>query len=164
MFFRKAIGCLFMVAVLALTGCTNHPASDSVKAFALAMADSSWTDAWEMLTPGTQTAWDSTAVIMQRFGYTESSQYLSTLETPVTPEEFAQLTGELLFVRMAQSYPEAADLSGEVRGVELRDSVTALVTVATVDGPQIIPVRLIGEKWLIDLTTLAPPAAETDPE
>ena len=160
MFFRKTVSSLFMVMVLTLTGCTNHPASDSVKAFAMAMADSSWTDAWDMLTPGTQTAWDSTAVIMQRFGYTESSQYLSTLEVPVTPEEFTQLDGELLFVRMAQSYPEAADLSGEVRGVELRDSVTALVTVATVDGPQIIPVRLIDDRWLIDLTTLTPPAAE----
>ncbi len=164
MCFRTALSSVIMVAVLTASGCTNHPASDSVKAFTMAMADSSWTDAWNMLTPGTQTAWDSTAVIMQRFGYTESSQYLSTLATPVTPEEFAQLTGELLFVRMAQSYPETADLSGEVRGVELTDSVTALVTVATVDGPQIIPVRLIDDRWLIDLTTLTPPAAEAPGE
>ena len=164
MCFRTALSSVIMVAVLTASGCTNHPASDSVKAFTMAMADSSWTDAWNMLTPGTQTAWDSTAVIMQRFGYTESSQYLSTLATPLSPEEFAQLTGELLFVSMAQSYPETADLSGDVRVVELTDSVTALVTVATVDGPQIIPVRLIDDRWLIDLTTLTPPAAEAPGE
>lgn len=154
------------VVIMALVpaGCSNHPASNTVKTFAMAMADSSWNDAWGMLTPGTQAAWDSTAVVMQRFGYTESSEYLSTLEIPVTSEEFAELDGELLFVRMTQTYPEAANLSGEVRGVEERDSVTALVTVATVDGPQIIPVRLIGENWLIDLTTLTPPPAEAGGE
>jgi hypothetical protein len=153
-----------VILALVLAGCSNHPASDSVKAFAMAMADSSWSDAWGMLTPGTRAAWDSTAVVMQRFGYTESSEYLSTLEVPVTSEEFAELDGELLFERMAQTYPDAADLSGEVRGVELSDSVTALVTVATVDGPQIIPVRLIGENWLLDLTTLTPPPADTGGE
>jgi len=146
---------------LVLCSCANHPASDSVKAFTMAMADSSWSEAWEMLTPGTRAAWDSTAAVMQRFGYLESSEYLSTLEVPVTAEEFTQLDGEMLFVRMARSYPQATQLSGEVRGVELRDSVTALVTVATVDGSQIIPVRQIGESWLIDLTTLTPPPAET---
>lgn len=153
-----------LIAAAVVSGCSNHPASDSVKAFSMAMADSSWTDAWEMLTPATKAAWDSTATVMQRFGYTESSEYLSTLETPVTSEEFAELSGEMLFERMAQSSPDVGELSGEVRSVELRDSVTALVTVATVDGPQVIPVRLIGERWLIDLTTLTPPPAGTGEE
>lgn len=159
MFFRKA-GRFLPAALILTAGCSNHPASDSVKAFAIAMSDSSWSDAWNMLTPQTQAAWDSTAVVMQRFGYTESSQYLSSLQAPVTEIEFPELDGELLFVRMVQSAPEVTDLSSSVRDVELRDSVTALVTVATVDGSQIIPVKLVGDRWLIDLTTLTPPPVE----
>lgn len=142
---------------VALSGCGNHPASDSVKAFTIALADSSWTDAWNMLTPETQAVWDSTAVVFQRFGYTESSDYLLSLSTPVTQEEFMELTGEMLFVRMVASSPESAELSGAVRGVELADSLTAFVTVATLDGDQIVPVQLIGERWLLDLTTITPP-------
>ncbi len=150
---------VFLTALLpaVLSGCGNHPASDTVKAFTIALADSSWEDAWNMLTPETQAAWDSTAVVFHRFGYTESSQYLLSLSAPITMDEFSELSGEMLFIRMVQSAPESAELSGSVRNVTLHDSLTALVTVATIDGDQIIPVRLIGERWLLDLTTLAPP-------
>jgi len=148
------------VAILMLmmsAGCGNHPASDAVKAFRMALADSSWSLAWQMLTPETQSAWDSTAVIFHRFGYTESSEFLSALSVPVTQEEFALLDGEMLFTRMIESAPEISGLSSTVRGVELADSTTALVTLATSGGAQIIPVKLIGNRWLIDLTTLTPP-------
>jgi hypothetical protein len=161
MFSRVAV--LGMLIILSC-GCVNHPASDSVKLFAMALADSSWSDAWNQLTPGTRAAWDSTAVVMQRFGYTESTPFLTALETPLTEEEFGQMTGELLFTRMVESAPDIRQLSSSVRSVELVDSVTALVTVATVDGSQIIPVKLIGQRWLIDLTSLTPPPVvnETD--
>ncbi|MCK5786665.1 MAG: hypothetical protein KAH54_08925 [Candidatus Sabulitectum sp.] len=145
-------------AVIAVgMGCGNHPASDSVKAFTIALSDSSWSDAWQMLTPGTQAAWDSTAAVIHRFGYTESAEFLAGLSAPVTEEEFADLNGELLFIRMVEDAPEIADLSSSVRGVELADSATALVTIATSQGSQIIPVKQVGNRWLLDLTTLTPP-------
>ena len=148
-----AVSALF----LAGTGCWNHPASDSVKAFTIALSDSSWSEAWQMLTPETRATWDSTAVVFSHFGYTESAGFLSTLSVPVTEEEFALLDGEMLFSRMLQNSPESTELSSSVRGVELTDSVTALVTVATSEGEQIVPVRLVNDRWLLDLTTLTPP-------
>jgi hypothetical protein len=148
---------VIVVVFLVGTGCGNHPASDSVKAFTIALADSSWSDAWELLTPGTRAAWDSTAVVFHQFGYTESFDFLASLSVPVTEEEFAAMDGELLFTRMAQSSPEIAELSSSVRGVELSDSTTAFVTIATSEGEQLIPVRFVEGIWLLDLTTLTPP-------
>ncbi len=142
---------------LAVAGCGNHPASDSVKAFTFALSDSSWSDAWQMVTPETRAIWDSTAVVFQRFGYTESSEFLNTLSVPITEEEFTSINGEMLFTRMVQSAPETAELSSSVRGVELPDSTTALVTIATSEGEQIVPVKLVEGRWLLDLTTLTPP-------
>lgn len=156
----------FTLAVFAIiatgTGCGNHPASDSVKAFKIALADSLWSDAWHMLTPETQAAWDSTAAVIQRFGYTESTEFLSALSVPVTEVEFISLDGEMLFVRMVEDAPETAELSSSVRGVQLVDTTTALVTVATSEGEQIIPVKLVGDRWLLDLTTLRPPPETAD--
>lgn len=117
-----------------------------------------------MLTPETRAVWDSTASVMRQFGYTESLDYLSALKTPVTQDEFTELNGELLFERMVQSAPEVTQISGAVRSVEMHDSLTALVTVSTVDGAQVIPVRLTGERWLIDLTTLTPPTVNSGGE
>ena len=156
MFCRRALPVL---SVLLLAACASHPASDAVKGFAMAMSDSSWNRAWNMLTPETKAAWDSTASIMQQFGYEECSEYLSSLAVPVSPEEFALMDGEMLFIAMAASSPETASLSGSVRGVDERDSLTALVTVATVDGPQTVPVRKIQGRWLLDLTGMIPPPA-----
>ncbi len=157
--FSRILLCTSVVSAVFFTGigCGNHPASDSVKAFTIALADSSWTDAWQMLTPETQSVWDSTAVVIQRFGYTESSEFLLSLSVPVTEEEFPALNGEILFVRMISNAHETEDLSCSVRGVELTDSTTALVTLATSEGEQIIPVKLIDGRWLLDLTTLTPP-------
>lgn len=159
MFCRKAliIPVVIMTVFFAGTGCGNHPASDSVKAFTIALADSSWSDAWQMLTPETHATWDSTAVIFQHFGYTECTEFFATLSTPITEDEFTSINGELLFTRMLESTPEIAGLSSSVRGVELTDSTTALVTIATSEGDQIIPVRLVENRWLLDLTTLTPP-------
>jgi hypothetical protein len=154
---KTALSLLLFCVLLIGSGCGNHPASDAVKAFKMALADSSWSEAWRMLTPETQAAWDSTAVVFHRFGYTESQEFLSALSVPVTAEEFALLNGEMLFTRMVESAPETAGLSSSVRSVELSDSITALVTIATSGGTQIIPVRLVGDRWLIDLTTLTPP-------
>ncbi|PIE53441.1 hypothetical protein CSA37_01335 [Candidatus Fermentibacteria bacterium] len=156
MFFRISVAAVAASMIL-LAGCGNHPASDSIKAFTIALADSSWTEAWELMTPETQAAWDSTAVVMQRFGYTECSGYLQSLSVPVTEEEFAELTGELLFTRMVQSSSEASELSCAVREVETVDSLTVLVRIATSEGDQIIPARLHSGRWLLDLTTLTPP-------
>jgi len=154
----KKVTCfLIVVLLISVVGCTNHPASDSVKAFSIALQDSAWTNAWNMLTPETQIAWDSTAVILHQFGYVESSSVLESLNSPVTEEEFLVLDGEMLFERMVSSAPEISNLSKSVRSVELADSVTALVTIATSTGNQIIPVKFDGVNWLIDLTTLAPP-------
>ncbi len=154
----KKVTCFLIVVFLfSVVGCTNHPASDSVKAFSIALQDSAWTSAWNMLTPETQTAWDSTAVILHQFGYVESSSVLESLNSPVTEEEFLVLDGEMLFERMVSSAPETTNLSKSVRSVELADSVTALVTIATSTGNQIIPVKFDGVNWLIDLTTLSPP-------
>lgn len=153
----------FSLLIATSFGCGNHPASDSVKAFTIALADSSWSDAWAMLTPETQLTWDSTAVVFQHFGYTESSEFLATLSVPVTEEEFSSLDGELLFTRMVESAPAIAELSSSVRDVELVDSTTALVTIATSSGEQIIPVELVEGRWLLDITTLTP-APETSDE
>ncbi|MCD4706360.1 MAG: hypothetical protein K8S62_01325 [Candidatus Sabulitectum sp.] len=158
MLFRNLLLTLAAFAIFVTgTGCGNHPASDSVKAFKTALADSLWSDAWQMLTPETQAAWDSTAAVIQRFGYTESTEFLSTLSVPVTEEEFISLDGEMLFSRMVEDAPETAELSSSVRGVQLVDSTTALVTIATSEGSQIIPVKLVEDHWLLDLTTLTPP-------
>ncbi len=164
MFSRTVISAFAIVAVLSAgIGCGNHPASDSVKAFTIALADSSWSDAWEMLTPETQAVWDSTAVIFHQFGYTESTEFLSSLSVPVTEEDFASLDGEMLFTGMVQGASEISELSSSVRGVELADSTTALVTIATSEGEQIIPVKLIEDRWLLDLRTITPsPAATAD--
>lgn len=162
MFSRVAVASVLLVVLVAFAGCVNHPASDSVKAFTMALADSSYGSAWTMLTPETRAVWDSTAVIMQRFGYTECSTYLLTLEAPVTEEEFAELNGEMLFTRMVMSAPETSVLSSSVKGVEVTDSLTALVTVSTIQGEQVIPVRLVEGRWLLDLTTMTPPVMETD--
>ncbi len=72
------------------------------------------------------------------------------------------MNGEMLFTRMVMSAPETAVLSSSVKGVEVTDSLTALVTVSTIEGEQVIPVRLVGESWLLDLTTMTPPVLETD--
>jgi len=156
MFYKVSTVGLAVLVILG-AGCVNHPASDSVKAFTIALADSSWSEAWQLLTPDTRAAWDSTAVVFQQFGYAESSEFLTSLSVPVTQEEFATMDGELLFTRMAQTSEDISDLSSSVRGVELSDSTTALVTIATSRGEQIIPVKLVGDRWLLDLTTLTPP-------
>lgn len=153
------IACCLVVTLflILVAGCTNHPASDSVKAFSIALEDSAWGSAWNMLTPETQIAWDSTAVILHEFGYTESRTFLESLNSPVTEEEFQILDGAMLFERMVSSSPEITNLSRSVRSVELSDSLTALVKIATSSGEQIIPVKFDGVNWLIDLTTLSPP-------
>lgn len=162
MFSRTVISAFAIVTVLSAgIGCGNHPASDSVKAFTIALADSSWSDAWEMLTPETRAIWDSTAVIFHQFGYTESTEFLSSLSVPVTEEDFASLDGEMLFTGMVQGASEISELSSSVRSVELADSTTALVTIATSEGEQIIPVKLIEDRWLLDLTTITPSLAAT---
>ncbi len=156
MFYKLSTTGLAVLVILG-AGCGNHPASDSVKAFTIALADSSWSDAWQLLTPDTRAVWDSTAVVFHQFGYRESSEFLASLSVPVTQEEFAAMDGEMLFTRMVQTSGEVSDLSSSVRGVELTDSTTALVRIATSQGEQIIPVKLVGDRWLLDLTTLTPP-------
>ncbi len=153
LFSAFVLSALFTVGI----GCGNHPASDSVKAFTIALADTSLSEAWQMLTPETRAVWDSTAVVFNNFGYTECSEYFSSLSVPITEEEFSTLDGEMLFVRMIENTPETADLSSSVRSVELTDSTTALVTLATSSGEQVIPVKFVGDRWLLDLTMLSPP-------
>ncbi len=160
MFSKTVIMAFAMIVVLlAGAGCGNHPASDSVKAFTIALSDSAWSDAWQMLTPETQAMWDSTAVIFHQFGYTESTEFLLSLSVPVTEEDFASLDGEMLFTGMVRGASEISELSSSVRSVELADSTTALVTIATSEGEQIIPVKLIEDRWLLDLTTISPSPA-----
>lgn len=148
-------------AALLLISCggSETGASAAVESFALALADSSYREAWELLTPETQARYDSTVSVLRRFGWTESREALEELAGGVPEEEMDTLSGAGLFARMVASAPDAHNLSTSLSSVSYPDSGLGVVVVETTDGLQEILVRRVDGAWLVDLTTLAPPVA-----
>jgi len=152
---------LMLTAACALTAsCGGSDASRAVERFADALSDSSYDEAWQLLTPSSRLLYDSTVVILHHFGYAEALAPLTELAGEMTEEEFLALDGFRLFTLMVGRSETAHALSTSVRSVTYRDSTLAVVVVRTGEGPQEIPVRLVEGAWLVDLTGLAPPAGE----
>ncbi len=132
-------------------------ASSVVNSFAEAIADSSYHEAWVMITPESRQWYDSTAAVLHQFGWTESREAVTELVGDMTEEEFMSLTGEEIFVRMVSGSEDVHNLSTSIRSVTYPDSLVGVVVVRTEDGPQEIITRKVGGEWLIDLTSLMPP-------
>jgi len=147
-------------ALALLSACGGSGASDAAKAFAQALADSSWAEAWGMITPESRNLYDSTVTVLQQFGWTESRESVIALAGEMTEEEFLDLSGEELFVRMVSSAPEVHNLSTSVQSVGYPDTLTGVVVMRTVDGLQEIVARKTDGVWLIDLRSLTPPVQE----
>jgi len=157
---RPAVLALLCTALLATAGCGEGGASDAASAFAGALADSAWSQAWLLTTPESRMWYDSTVSILHQFGWTESQAAVIGLVGEITEEEFNTLTGEELFTRMVAAAPEVHNLSTSVQSVSYPDTLTGVVVMRTVDGLQEIVVRKVGGLWLIDLTSLTPPVPE----
>lgn len=149
---------LFVAAVILFCGCGQDPAAQVVKAFVRNLDEGSVSEAWDLLNPATKAVYDSTAVVLQRFGYEESGSALDSLAGGVTPEEFAEMDGRDLFIRMTSENPDVGSLSGTVRSVRHVSDSRRIVILSTDSGLQEVGVELVGERWLVDLTTLTPPA------
>lgn len=146
------------VLLCVLAGCGGSDgASGAVKEFAEAMSDSSYQQAWDLLTPESQHWFDSTAAVLHRFGWTESEGAVTELMGVMSEEEFLAITGRDVFARMVSVSEDVHNLSTSIRSVSYPDSLVGVVVVRTEDGPQEIIVRNIGGAWLIDLTSLMPP-------
>ena len=145
-------------ALVLMVGCGEQGgASGAVRDFARAMEDSSYQEAWDLLTPETQVWFDSTAAVLHQFGWTESEEAVTGLMGSMSEEEFLALTGLEIFTRMVRSSEDVHNLSTSIRSVSYPDSLVGVVVVRTEDGPQEIIARKIGGEWLIDLTSLVPP-------
>ncbi|MFO7626127.1 MAG: hypothetical protein R6V62_02570 [Candidatus Fermentibacteraceae bacterium] len=149
---------MLVLVVAVLCGCGQDPAAQVVKAFVLNLDEGASSEAWDLLNPDTRAVYDSTVVVLHRFGYEESSGALDSLAGGVTPEEFAGMDGRDLFIRMTALNPDVANLSGTVRSVQHVSESWRVVVLSTDSGFQEVGVELIGERWLVDLTTLTPPA------
>jgi ABC-type glycerol-3-phosphate transport system substrate-binding protein len=146
--------------LLVAAGCGTGGASDAATAFAAALADSSYSDAWTMITPESRALYDSTVAILHQFGWTESRESVIQLAGEMTESEFDSLTGEELFTRMVVTAPEVHNLSTSVQSVSYPDTSTGVVVMRTDEGLQEIVARRTGGIWLIDLTSLTPPLQE----
>jgi len=132
-------------------------ASSVVIAFSTAISDSSYQEAWALITPQSRQWYDSTAAVLHEFGWIESEAAVTRLAGDMAEEEFLSLTGEDIFVRMASMSEDVHNLSTSIKSVSYPDSLVGVVVVRTDDGLQEIIVRNIGGQWLIDLTSLTPP-------
>jgi len=132
-------------------------ASSVVTAFSTAISDSSYQEAWTLITPRSQQWYDSTAAVLHEFGWIESQAAVTSLAGDMTEEEFLSLSGEDIFVRMVSQSEDVHNLSTSIKSVSYPDSLVGVVVVRTDDGLQEIIVRKIGEEWLIDLASLTPP-------
>lgn len=154
---RNIYMCLVFLLIALIACGDKRGASESVKSFATAIADSSYSDAWSLITPECRLWYDSTAAILQEFGWTESRETVCRLAGDMTEEEFLNLSGEVLFERMVNRSSDAHNLSTNIKSVSYPDSLLGVVVIRTDNGLQEIVVRKIGESWLIDLTSLTPP-------
>lgn len=149
---------VLLACALALMGCgSTDSASAAVKAFAGAISDSSYQEAWTLITPQSRQWYDSTAAVLHQFGWMESREAVTRLAGEMTEEEFLALTGEDIFVRMVRGSEDVHNLSTSISSVTYPDSLVGVVVVRTEDGPQEIIARKVGDEWLVDLTGLMPP-------
>ncbi|MCD4702033.1 MAG: hypothetical protein K8S24_09285 [Candidatus Aegiribacteria sp.] len=148
---------LFLVCIAVVSCGKTDRASSIVTAFSTAISDSSYQEAWTLITPQSQQWYDSTAAILHEFGWIESQAAATSLAGDMTEEEFLSLTGEDIFVRMVNMSEDVHNLSTSIRSVSYPDSLVGVVVVRTDGGLQEIIVRKIGEEWLIDLTSLTLP-------
>jgi len=147
-----------LLLCLGLISCgETDRASSAVTAFSTALSDSSYQDAWALITPGSQHWYDSTCAVLHAFGWMESQAAVFSLVGEMTEEDFISLTGEDIFVSMVSRSEDVHNLSSSIKSVSYPDSLVGVVVVRTDDGLQEIIVRKIGEEWLIDLTSLTPP-------
>jgi len=153
---KNIIAVLLVCIIIASCGRTDG-ASSVVSAFSEAIADSSYSEAWNMITPQSRQWYDSTASVLHEFGWIESQSAVTALADSMTEEEFLALTGEDIFARMVSRSEDVHNLSTNIKSVSYPDSLVGVVVVRTDDGLQEIIVRKIGEEWLIDLTSLTPP-------
>lgn len=151
----SAVLILCFIAVISC-GRTDR-ASSVVSAFSTAISDSSYQEAWTLITPRSQQWYDSTAAVLHEFGWIESQAAVTGLAGNMTEEEFLCLSGEDIFVRMFSLSEDVHNLSTSIKSVSYPDSLVGVVVVRTDDGLQEIIVRKIGEEWLIDLASLTPP-------
>lgn len=146
------------VLLICLISCgQTDRASVVVTSFSTAISDSNYQEAWTLITPQSMQWYDSTASILQEFGWIESEAAVTSLAGSMTEDEFLSLTGEDIFVRMVSMSEDVHNLSTSIKSVSYPDSLVGVVVVRTDDGLQEIIVRKIGEEWLIDLTSLTPP-------
>lgn len=149
---------LGLAVLLALAGCgPGGEASQAVLDFTRALADSSYDAAWNLLTPQTHQLYDSTVVLLHRFGWTEARDAANRIAGEMTREEFESLTGKDLFVRLIRASGDPSELSTTVESVTYPDSGVAAVVLDTDEGLQTIVARRIEGEWLVDLTSLEPP-------
>lgn len=150
-----------VVLAAAVSGCgPSGGASTAARAFAESLADSAYSDAWELITPESRSWYDSTVTVLHIFGWTESGPAVIQLAGEMTEEEFNSLTGEALFTRMVAAAPEVHNLSTSVKSVSYPDTTVGVVVMRTDDGLQEIVVRKVDGSWLVDLTSLTPPVME----
>lgn len=154
---------LLAVVALALAACGGGSgASRAVEGFAEALADSSYGEAWELLTPSTRAQYDSTMAVLRRFGWQESREALLEMTGELSEEQFDTLSGRGLFALSSAAHPETAEISDAVESVSYPDSGLAVVVLKTDGGPQEVVVRRIEGRWLLDLTELRPPVPAGD--
>ncbi|NOQ22817.1 MAG: hypothetical protein GQ565_09270 [Candidatus Aegiribacteria sp.] len=143
---------------LAFISCgKSDGASSVVAAFSTAISDSSYQEAWSLITPESRHRYDSTVAVLHEFGWIESEAAVTSLAGNMTEEDFLSLTGENIFVRMVSVSEDVHNLSTRIKSANYPDSLIGVVVVRTDDGLQEIIVRKIGGEWLIDLTSLTPP-------
>ena len=135
----------------------GDPAKQAVLDFTRALSDSSYVEAWDLLTPESHQWYDSTVVILHRFGWVEAREAIESLTGEMTEEDFNGLTGQGLFSRMVEASPEVHNLSSSMKSVSYPADSLAVVVMRTEDGLQEVVIRRIEGVWLIDLASLGPP-------
>jgi len=148
---------VFLVSIVFISCGNTDSASAVVTAFSTAISDSSYRQAWTLITPASQQWYDSTSAVLHEFGWLESQDAVTSLAGDMTEEEFLNLSGEDIFERMVRRSEDVHNLSTSIKSVTYPDSLVGVVVVRTDDGLQEIIVRKIGDEWLIDLTGLTPP-------
>ena len=136
---------------------SGDPAKQAVLDFTRALSDSSYVEAWDLLTPESHQWYDSTVVILQRFGWVEAREAIEGLTGEMTEEDFNGLTGQGLFSRMVEASPEVHNLSSSMKSVSYPADSLAVVVMRTEDGLQEVVIRRIEGVWVIDLASLGPP-------
>ena len=155
---RTMTALVSLLTAVILSSCGGgDPAKQAILDFTEALSDSSYTEAWELLTPESHHWYDSTVVILHIFGWTEASGAAIDLAGQMSEEEFTALTGQELFVRMVEMSPEVHNLSSSVKSVQYPVDSLAVVVLRTEEGLQEVILREVDGIWLIDLASLGPP-------